>query len=1053
MGFFLLFLCLSISAPTNDIQDNSSPLNTFSASDFMGESPMVSQGVENWDMEEADSNGLPSGDWDERMYTYARGNLSDTAEVHGGSYSASLLIESSPVSDYISIAHYPGASDYYLTSDVNFTTWIYMEHGDSEAPTYFVFYFENATGYDFYMYYFLEPITSWTPTNTTGSTYGYAYFNVSDIPQQGQWRRLSRNITADFISVFGAFDLSIRYVFLNAYIEYHSHSGSYTNYYFDDFYMHNATIEFITNGDFEANPVTNWYVNNGNRDHSFITLSSVKTQGQYSANLTSKALTNQSSSRCELYDYIWNYYQREYVTIESYPIIEFDWYLDFEGLGDDFDQRAYFQIRLQDLQTSQYYTLYYFFGAGSSGDMAANSSYNLYLKAPSYNQTNEWAHFSMDMYSVLFSYGWSNLSIYEYTFHVQANYLEGARMTLLIDNYNLNVHPTIDPGFEVHLTDFHEFDSWRATPSGTPSANWTQDAHSGSYAANLTSTAAYTYTYLRRSVYLEITPSLTTDFYWRLDRLVDPGSATADSYIRLEFNDGSDIYYWLAGINPPSEGWNSTSDLYYLVDGMNEVGSEWKHLTRNIADDVQGFSQTPLFITEIYLVATIWDGGEVSTLFDDMHFVVDQTPPDLSNVVAPPPPNYLTSPSVTAEAEDAFTGVGSVLLHYNSGSGWVSIPMVEEATLWAGQIPVHPYGTSVDYYVEALDRVGNSAIDDNGGLYYSYTVIDDIDPVIGFDDPIWYAPASGILKVNASAEDSGSGIAYLELYIDAVLIVNYTSSPYQYEWDTRTEDNGLHALRIHSKDVGGNEVNVEIEVETLNDFEGPAISGVHANPESPVFDQATVVTAVIVDDSALLNVTLFYDVGSGWVSVPMEASGIVYSAVIPELPWNTDVTYYIVAYDSFEQRSPYMDALDYVVGDPYAPSISVSGPPVTESLVGLVQFSVFGEDEGSGVASVQVFVDGVSVDTDSSVPYSYSWDTTAITNGNYTLRFEVRDGAGNIAYSEFEYAVANPVGLDIISSTLDSMLRDYGFILGASTVIIAYVALKLLLRRRAAASK
>ena len=55
--------------------------------------------------------------------------------------------------------------------------------------------------------------------------------------------------------------------------------------------------------------------------------------------------------------------------------------------------------------------------------------------------------------------------------------------------------------------------------------------------------------------------------------------------------------------------------------------------------------------------------------------------------------------------------------------------------------------------------------------------------------------------------------------------------------------------------------------------------------------------------------------------------------------------------------------------------------------------------EGSGVASVQFLVDGNVVATDTSAPYSTSWNTATTTNGAHTITVRATDGAGNTATS------------------------------------------------------
>ncbi len=55
--------------------------------------------------------------------------------------------------------------------------------------------------------------------------------------------------------------------------------------------------------------------------------------------------------------------------------------------------------------------------------------------------------------------------------------------------------------------------------------------------------------------------------------------------------------------------------------------------------------------------------------------------------------------------------------------------------------------------------------------------------------------------------------------------------------------------------------------------------------------------------------------------------------------------------------------------------------------------------DNTGVSSVQVLVDGVSVGSDSSAPYAVSWNTAGVSNGVHTLTAIARDRAGNMGTS------------------------------------------------------
>ena len=96
--------------------------------------------------------------------------------------------------------------------------------------------------------------------------------------------------------------------------------------------------------------------------------------------------------------------------------------------------------------------------------------------------------------------------------------------------------------------------------------------------------------------------------------------------------------------------------------------------------------------------------------------------------------------------------------------------------------------------------------------------------------------------------------------------------------------------------------------------------------------------------------------------------------------------------------------------DNTAPSVAVTGPTGTVS--GTVSITANSSDPapGSGVASVQLLVDGSAIGTDSSAPYAASWNTGTVANGTHTLTARATDGAGNTATS-------TPVTVTVSNST------------------------------------
>ncbi len=88
-----------------------------------------------------------------------------------------------------------------------------------------------------------------------------------------------------------------------------------------------------------------------------------------------------------------------------------------------------------------------------------------------------------------------------------------------------------------------------------------------------------------------------------------------------------------------------------------------------------------------------------------------------------------------------------------------------------------------------------------------------------------------------------------------------------------------------------------------------------------------------------------------------------------------------------------------VNNDKTLPSVSITAPAGNATVFGSVTVSASASDNVD-VAGIQFRLDGADLGSeDGTAPYSISWNTTQVTNGNHTLSAVARDVAGNIKNS------------------------------------------------------
>ncbi len=138
--------------------------------------------------------------------------------------------------------------------------------------------------------------------------------------------------------------------------------------------------------------------------------------------------------------------------------------------------------------------------------------------------------------------------------------------------------------------------------------------------------------------------------------------------------------------------------------------------------------------------------------------------------------------------------------------------------------------------------------------------------------------------------------------------------------------------------------------------------------------------------------------------------------------------------------TPYDLALTYsggtTGGDTTAPTASASESGTS----GTITFSATASDN-VGVTKVEFYVDNALVGTDTSSPYSLSYDSTTLANGTHSLVAKAYDAAGNIGTSTaVNFSVSNTTGGTTFTEVESNNSRTAANVVGdAVTTIIATI--------------
>lgn len=120
------------------------------------------------------------------------------------------------------------------------------------------------------------------------------------------------------------------------------------------------------------------------------------------------------------------------------------------------------------------------------------------------------------------------------------------------------------------------------------------------------------------------------------------------------------------------------------------------------------------------------------------------------------------------------------------------------------------------------------------------------------------------------------------------------------------------------------------------------------------------------------------------------------TATITGLDPDKSYNFAVTAYNTSNIEGSYSNVI--TVDEQLPPTVAISSPADTINVNGTVFVNVNATDN-VGVSKVEYYVNNQLVATNVAVPYVYSWDTTPLAPGAYTLMAKAYDAAGNIGQS------------------------------------------------------
>lgn len=312
-----------------------------------------------------------------------------------------------------------------------------------------------------------------------------------------------------------------------------------------------------------------------------------------------------------------------------------------------------------------------------------------------------------------------------------------------------------------------------------------------------------------------------------------------------------------------------------------------------------------------------------------------------------------------------------------------------------------------------IEVKGYNAEDKSESSQYTIIIDNDSSPSISIIDLSNNPTLSGTGAITADVTDD-KGIAKVEFSIDGVLVSTDTDSPYSYIWDTTLSTNGTHTVEAKAYDTANQTTSAQYSV-TVNNTSpdtgtssdiSPAVS-ITSPADGSTVSGTVSVTADASDDKGISKVEFYID-----GALKSTDTDSPYNYSWDTLQYSTGThTAKATAYDTANQTTSAQHSLTVNnVSNDNSPTIGINSPADGATVSGTVSVTVDVNDD-KGIASVDFYIDGNYKVSDSSAPYSYSWNTELDSNGVHTIGVLAVDTVSQAASLEYSVTVYNSGGV------------------------------------------
>jgi hypothetical protein len=288
-------------------------------------------------------------------------------------------------------------------------------------------------------------------------------------------------------------------------------------------------------------------------------------------------------------------------------------------------------------------------------------------------------------------------------------------------------------------------------------------------------------------------------------------------------------------------------------------------------------------------------------------------------------------------------------------------------------------------YAKAYDGEDSSVIVsvtvtvDNGG---------NIAPQVSITFPNDGDIVSGEVEIRGTASDDDGFVQLVEIKIDDEPVIELPGTTnWRYDWDTTEYPNGEHTVKARAKDdlsVYSHEKSIAVIVDNGGNI--PPSIQITSHSGSEVVSGEVKIRGTAVDhDGDVELVEVRIDDNNIWITVVGTTSWT--------FTWDTTIysngehIIYARAKDDADEYSPVKPITLIVNNGGNIPPIVNIISPLSGTVTGIVNIrgSATDIDGDDTITSVQIKIDDDWEYADGTTDWSYSWNTTSLDDGNYTI--------------------------------------------------------------------